>query len=157
MSGDDASHRFAVRYNELAWELLARTERGEEETARMIHAAHASHMHWLDCGGPANWQRGAWLVARVLAEAGDGAGALRHAAECRRLTDAHGGEMADFDLAYALEAEARAHAVAGDLDRARSLRAAARAAAGGIAGEGDRKLVLADIEGGNWAGLGVDA
>jgi len=54
--------------------------------------------------------------------------------------------IGDWDLAFAYEALARAHAIAGDAVQARAYTDQALAAAEDIAEDGERDLVLADLE-----------
>ncbi len=54
--------------------------------------------------------------------------------------------IGDWDLAFAYEALARAHAIAGDAVQAREYTDQALAAAEDIAEDGERDLVLADLE-----------
>lgn len=59
--------------------------------------------------------------------------------------------LADFDLAYAHEARARALACLGRLGEARAERAAAQAVP--VAGDEDRSIVESDLAAGPWFGL----
>jgi hypothetical protein len=61
---------------------------------------------------PANRARGEWLVSRVYAVAGRPEVALHHAERC--LAWCERGGLADWDLAFAYEALARASRLAGD-------------------------------------------
>lgn len=70
--------------------------------------------------------------------------ALHHARRVLDLCQENG--IADWDLAFACEALARAHAIAGDTDRAREYTDLALAAAEDIAEDEDRDLLLADLE-----------
>jgi len=54
--------------------------------------------------------------------------------------------IGDWDLAFAFEALARAHAVAGEAGKARHYTDRALAAVNNITDEEDRALVLADLE-----------
>jgi len=54
--------------------------------------------------------------------------------------------IGDWDLAFAFEALARGHAVAGDADQARAYTEQALAAAEDIAEDDERELVLGDLE-----------
>jgi hypothetical protein len=83
----------------------------------------------MHAGTIANRARSEWQCSRVYAVLGRSEPALHHARRCLELCESAPDEMADFDLPFALEAMARAHAVAGDedaagewLDRARSAR-----------------------------------
>lgn len=153
LTREEAQRHFAVAFNRLAWRLLGTRYRDDEETARMIHAAHASLIHWLEVGSPVNWQRGYWLLARVYCEVGNGDAAIIYARQSRSVHDAHLAEMSRFDTVYALEAEARALAVSGETEAAMQLLEQARSAAELVADEQDRKFILDDISGGNWGDL----
>ncbi len=54
--------------------------------------------------------------------------------------------IGDWDLAFAYEALARAYAVAGDAEQAREYTDQALAAAEDIVEDGEREIVLADLE-----------
>jgi hypothetical protein len=125
------------------WTLLEKDDRTERETELMIHAAHASRFFWEAVGEPVNHARGEWQISRAYAVARRPEPALHHAELCLAICEAHA--IGAYDLAYAYEAIARAHAVAGR--RAESLRwgAQARAAAERIEDEDDRDLLLSDV------------
>jgi hypothetical protein len=150
---DPDDRTFAIAFNQQAWALLGKAERTAEEDRLMVHAAHASLLHWLATGTRVHEQRGLWLIARVYAELGIVGEAMRHAQACAALTEQVRGELQPFDLAYAEEAVARAHAVAGDAESAATHRARAEELAAAISAEADRKLALEDIAAGNWGVL----
>jgi hypothetical protein len=143
-SGDDQLHRKlgADLFNG-TWTLLERPDRTPDDDARMIHMAHASAYHWLQVGGPENFARSHWQCSRVYATVGRAEPALYHARLALDICERHG--IGDFDLAYAYEALARAHAVAGDPAESARWLAQARAAAAGLAEQDDRDLLLADL------------
>jgi hypothetical protein len=70
------------------------------------------------------------------------------------LAEAHGDEMAPFDLAYACEAIARASALAGDEHEATRYLELAREAGTRITDAEDRQIFEGDLNGGNWYGIG---
>jgi hypothetical protein len=82
---------------------------------------------------------------------GHGDLALHHAD--RTLAVVESARLADFDLAYAHEARARALACLGRLDEADAELAAARAVP--VAEADDRKLVESDIASEPWYGLSI--
>jgi hypothetical protein len=112
----------------------------------MIGAAHASLFHWsqVSSATPANLARGEWLVSRVYTVLGRADPAIYHARRVLEICEDNG--IGDWDLAFAYEALARAHAVAGDAVAAREHTDQALAAAEDITGAEDRELVLADLE-----------
>jgi hypothetical protein len=90
-----------------------------------------------------NHARGEWQLARVYAVVERPEPALHHARRCLAICEDHG--IGGFDLGFAHEALARAHAVAGDHDAAARHAEDARAAAAEIAEDDDREMVLADL------------
>ena len=117
-----------------------------EDDDRMIHAAHASRYHWGEVpeATPANLARGEWQISRVYAVLKMAESARYHAQRVLDICQKNGIE--DWDLAFAFEALARAHAVAGEAGKARYYTDRALAAVANIAGDEDRALVLADLE-----------
>lgn len=98
-------------FNEV-WSLMEKPARSEAETLRMIHAAHASRLHWEVVGRPVNLVIGEWQVSRVYAVLGRAEPALFHARQCHALCCSNG--IGGFHLAEAHEAMARAFRVAHD-------------------------------------------
>ena len=141
--------------NGLVWQLLARTDRADDDDARMVDAAHASQYHWREAGGPPG-TRGEWLLSHVYAVLGRAEPALHHARRCLALAGAEQG-VADFDHAYAAEAMARALACAGDLDQAAAWHTWATAAGAAITDDEDREIFTADLTTGPWFDLPAGA
>ena len=105
---------------------------------RMLHAAHASRFHWGEAEEckPENLARGEWQISRVYAVLGRSEPAIWHARRC--LAHCEQNRIGDWDLAYAYEALARAHALAGNGETA-TWKAKARAAGDAIADPEDRE------------------
>jgi hypothetical protein len=135
----------AQLFNE-TWRLMDQENRTREDDDRMIHAAHASRYHWgqVPDATPANLARGEWQISRVYAVLGRAEPARYHAQRVLDICEDNG--IDDWDLAFAFEALARAHAVAGEAGKARHYTDQALAAAKDIADDEDRVLVLADLE-----------
>jgi hypothetical protein len=125
------------------WTLLERSDRSPLADDEMIHAAHASRHHWGEVGEPVNLARGEWQCSRVYAVLRRAEPALWHARRYLALCEEHG--IADWDLAFAHEAIARALKVAGDHEGARAAVARARELAADIAEDEDRELLLGDL------------
>jgi ribosomal protein S18 acetylase RimI-like enzyme len=125
------------------WTLLEKEGRTREDDTRMIHMAHASGYHWLQAGTPPNFARSHWLCSHVYSVLGRGEPALYHAQLTHDICAEHA--IGGFDLAYAFEALARAHAVAGERGESARWRDRARAAAADIADAEDRDLLLSDL------------
>ena len=139
----DVQRTLAADLFNYCWDLIEKPDRDQRETELMIDAAHASRFFWEEVGEPVNHARGEWQISRAYAVARRPESALHHAALCLAICEANG--IGGFDLAYAYEALARAHAVAGDREEAKRLAAQARGAADGIDDEDDRELLLAGL------------
>jgi len=109
-------------FNE-AWRLMET----REDDDRLLHITHASRYHWGEAEEcrPENLARGEWQVSRVYTVLGRPEPAIWHARRCLEHCEANG--IGDWDLAYAYEALARAHGLAGD-DEAEQWKAKARTA-----------------------------
>ncbi len=141
---DAAWHRFcAVEANNATWELITRPERDGEADEDMLRRAYAAAYHWDRAAGrtPANAVRADWLLARVHVLAGRPEVGLQHARRCLDGCERHG--LADFDLAYAHEAHARALQALGRTEEAAAARSAALAVP--LADEEDRQHLEADL------------
>jgi hypothetical protein len=132
MAGEERQR--GVELFNATWELLG--SRADDD--RMLHMAHASRFHWGEAPEckPENLARGEWLVSRVYSVLGRAEPAIWHARRCLDHCEENG--IGDWDLAYAYEALARAHAVAGDAEAA-EWKTKARAAGDEIADAEDRE------------------
>jgi hypothetical protein len=141
---DPATHRrLGVDLYNATWTLIENAERSPAETDEMIHSAHASRWHWARVGEPVNLARGEWLCSRVYATLGRGEPALWHARRCVEILEENG--VADWDIAAAYEAMARASFVAGDPASGALWKANATAALDGISDVDDREPIVQDI------------
>jgi DNA-binding transcriptional MerR regulator len=136
--------RLAADLFNRTWELLELTDRTPLQDDEMIHAAHASRYHWGQVGEPANLARGEWQCSRVYAVLRHAEPALWHARRCLAICEDHG--LADWDIAAAQEAMARASLVAGDEAAAREWLGRARASCATITDEEDRRIIESDLE-----------
>ena len=137
-------HTFAVRLFNLTWDLLDKPDRTLEDDERMIHAAHASRFHWGEIGTPLEAERGEWQISHVYATLERTEPALHHAARCLAICLEH--DYGDFDLAFAYEALARAHAVAGNTGEAHTYLQLAEAAGEQVANENDRAYLMEELK-----------
>lgn len=126
------------------WDLMEKKDRTVEDTFEMIHAAHASRYHWSFAGTAVNWARGEWQTSRVYSVLNHPEAALFHAQRCLDLCIEY--HIGDFDLAYAYEALARGYALAGNSANKEKYIALAQEASVDIQENGDRKLLMADLE-----------
>jgi hypothetical protein len=149
----EAQKEFAKRTNGEVWQLLGKSGRTTAEDEQMELAAYASLYHWLQVGTEVNHQRGEWMIAHVHTVLGDRDPALKHAKRCLHLTESFKNQMADFDIAYAYEGMARAHALAGDKETARQYFVKAKAAGDAIGNSEDKEIFTGDLESGDWYGI----
>jgi hypothetical protein len=135
----DVDHRrLGVDLFNHTWTFLEREERTSDEDDAMLNASHASRWHWSQASKEAKHQaRGEWQLARVYAVLGRGEPAVYHAERC--LDWCGRGEVEDWDLAFAYEALARAHAVAGNTAEAARFKELARETGDEIADPEDRE------------------
>ena len=150
---DEAHKYFAKSINSRVWELLQKPDRSQIENDEMLYAAHACTYHWKFAGTAVHQQRGEWLISRVHVILGHPQEALQHAERCFELTEDHKEMMADFDIAYAYEGLARAHALSGSQREADKYYRLAEGAGNAIEDEEDQSIFLADFQGGDWYGL----
>ncbi|MBN1483387.1 MAG: hypothetical protein JXA37_01585 [Chloroflexia bacterium] len=127
------------------WDYLDQTERSAEDADDMVHTAHASRYHWGQVGTPLELERGEWQISRVYAVLGRPEPALYHARRCLQRCQEHG--LGDFDLAFAYEALARAHAVAGHPAEREKYLQLARGAGEQIGDKGNREYFFSELEG----------
>ena len=143
---DTATHRELGKalFNHV-WTLLETEDRSPDQADDMIHAAHAARLHWTRAEGPGSAEaaRGEWQCSRVYAVLGRGEPALWHARRCLAIHEAAG--RADWDVAAAYEALARASVVAGDDTAAADWKARATAALDGIGDRDDRDIIEGDL------------
>jgi hypothetical protein len=140
---EDAQRQLAKDLFGRTWTLLETDGRTAEQDDEMIHAAHASRFHWGEVGGPEHRARGEWQISRVYSVVGRGEPAIHHARRCLEICEQNG--IDDWDLAFAYEALARAHASAGDTAEAARYKELAREAGEQIADAEDREIFDADF------------
>jgi DNA-binding transcriptional MerR regulator len=143
----DVDHRrLGVDLFNYTWTFLEKENRTRDEEDEMLFATHASAYHWLHAEGaqPQNRARGEWQIARVYAVLERGEPAIHHAQRCLDHCQENG--IGDWDLAFAYEALARAHKVAGNDGEFRRNLELAREAGAKIADAEDRELLEKDVD-----------
>lgn len=140
----EEERKLAITYFNSVWTLMEKEDRTTEDDDLMLHMAHASRYHWGQVGKAEHFARGEWQVSRVYAVLHRSEPCLHHAQRVLDICLAN--EIADWDLAFAYEALARGHAVAGDAEAARAMTERALQAVENVADDEDRKIVLADLE-----------
>ena len=141
----EEERQLAVDLFNHSWTLLELPERTPEQDDELIHAAHASRHHWAAVGTPANLARGEWQLSRIYTVLGRSEPALHHGRRCLAYCEANPDALEDWDLPYAHEALARAHALAGDADEAGRHAEQARALAARVADAEDREHLEEDL------------
>ena len=149
----EAHYLFATDFRNRAWNLLDQPTRTRDEDERMRDYAHASLAHWRITGTAVQYERSEWMLARVYAVLGQAEPALLHAQRCLELLEDHKSEMGELDFAFAPEAMARAHAIAGNKSYALKYIALAQQAGDAIRSEDDRNTFFQEFNGGNWNGM----
>jgi uncharacterized protein YndB with AHSA1/START domain len=98
----------AVEANNSLWDLFDMPERSDDDVQDMLRRAYAAAYHWQRArdAKPENAARADYMIAKALLLSGQPAASLRSADRCLAICVEHG--LADFDLAYAQEARARA-------------------------------------------------
>ena len=140
---DPDQHRAAgIVANNSIWDLLgepASPERDEE----LLRRAYAAAYHWQRAARrtPENEIRARYMLSKVHMAVGQPDRGLHYAERCMAGCVEHG--LADFDLAYAHEARARALKALGRAEEAATAWQAALDTP--IADEEDRKIVVADM------------
>ena len=141
----ETRRRLAAECFNKTWTLIEKPDRTPEDDDEMLHGAHASRYHWGEVGTAANRARGEWQCSRVYALLGRSEPALHHAQRCLDICESSPDALEEWDLPFAYEALARAHAAAGNADESRAWLERGRAAAAAIADDDDRDLLDADL------------
>ena len=139
----ETRRRLAIESFNHVWTLLDTADRTADQADEMIHGAHASRYLWGQVGDASNRTRGEWQCSRVYAVLGRAEPALYHAQRCLEICQRYG--IADWDLAVAYEALARASRLADDTEGFNRNLAALRAAIDQIADHEDREILAADL------------
>ena len=155
----DVHRWFGTHLNNEAWKVLDDQALSPDDLpARRedaLYRAYASAYHWRQVGNAINQGRGEHLISRTAVLVGFADLAIRHATRYLELIDTHPDLAEDWDHAFAHEAMARALAMAGDFDRARSERLEAERLCALIAEDEERAIVEGELAREPWFGLGV--
>lgn len=151
-------HRwFGTNLNNGTWNAIADGSVGPQSSADdrelFLYSAYASAYHWRIVGNQANAARGEHLISRAASVVGEPDVALRHARRCLEIIERNPGEVADWDAPFGYEALARAYAGLGELGRAAEARATAIELTNNVAEDGDRGVLMEELERGPWFGL----
>ena len=136
--------RAAITLFNLVWSLLDKKDRTKQEDDKMVHAVHASRFHWGEIGTSVEFERGEWQISRVYSVLKRSQSALYHAETCLGICKEN--NIGDFDIAFAYEAMARAHAVAGDKSDCEKYIKLAKEAGEQIEKKEDKDLFFGDLK-----------
>lgn len=136
--------KMAVDLFNSVWSFLDKKERTTEEEDEMVHAAHASRYHWSQIGSSLEKERGEWQISRVYSVLKRPQPALYHAQRCMEICKEN--NIGDFDIAFAYEAMARAHAVSGEEAESKKYIELGKKAGNQIKNEEDKKIFFGDLE-----------
>jgi uncharacterized protein YndB with AHSA1/START domain len=140
----EAWHRAqGIEANNAVWDLVGTPDRTPDEDEELVRRAYAAAYHWDRAARrtPANAARGAYMIAKAQLAVGQPLIALAAADRCMAVCVEHG--IADFDLAYAHEARARALHALGRREEAAAAWAAAHAVP--IADPDDKQVLDEDL------------
>lgn len=140
----EAHKKFAVDLFNLVWNLMDKKERTIEENDKMVHATHASRFHWGEIGTPLEFERGEWQISRVYSVLKLPQQALYHAQRCLEICKSN--NIRDFDIAFAYEAIARAHAIAGQKEECKKYLQLAKEAGEQIKEKGDKDYFFTELK-----------
>ena len=143
-SSAEEHRKFAINLFNLTWSLLDKKKRTQEEDDKMVHAAHASRYHWGEIGTPLEFERGEWQISRVYSVLRRSEPALFHAKRCLDICKEN--NIKDFDIAFAYEAMARAHAIAGNRTECEKYLQLAKEAADKIKKKEDKNYFLSELK-----------
>lgn len=142
-----AAHKyFAVKCFNAAWDLIDNSNRTAAQDEEMLRLAMASVWHWTqrdDCT-PQNLSVGYWQVSRIYAILKRADDARRYGQMSLEVSQSEG--VGPFHRGYALEALARAEAVAGNRARMESYLSQAQRLADAISDAEERKLLVDDLK-----------
>ena len=135
-------HFSSMCFNQV-WSLLDKTNRTQDEDRQMVLLAFASLYHWTQRPECANQQLsvGYWQISRVHAVLSLPDEALRYADICNSFSQ----DLPPFYRGYALEAVARAAALAGKIPQARLAYGEATGLLNEIADADERHLLAQDL------------
>ncbi|HKZ95241.1 MAG TPA: hypothetical protein VJ249_11795 [Candidatus Bathyarchaeia archaeon] len=139
----EAHKKFAVDLFNLTWTLMDKKDRTKDDDDKMVHATHASRFHWGEIGTPLEFERGEWQISRVYSVLNRPQQALYHAQRCLEICQAN--SIGDWDIAFAYEAVARAHAVAGQQIECEKYLQLAKEAGEKIKEKGDRDYLFSEL------------
>ncbi len=151
-------HRwYAVELHNRTWAALDEGTIGPhspiEQREQLLYGAMASTYHWMHAGTAINHARGEHLISSVATKVGRPDLGLSHAHRSLEIAEAHPDEAQEWDLGFAHEAIARAHAALGDPDAARTHRDLAKGIAAHMEDEEDKAILDDAIAGGDWYGI----
>jgi hypothetical protein len=149
--------RLGVDLNNATWDRLDAGDVDAGSPARdreaLLYGAYATAYHWMQSGTPVHQARAEHLISRTALRVGLADVALAHARRCLELLEENPDLAEDWDLAFAHEALARAHAATGDPESGRRHRSEAVGRTEAITDPEERAIVEAELGRGEWFGM----
>ncbi len=142
-------HDFAVTTHNALWSILDKTEPSDEELEEAMHMAHASRNHWSKAGSIINIARAEYMISRVYFSMDRAEPTLFHAERCLELTEEAkktDDAFQDWDLPFAYEVVARAHAIAGNKDECYTYRELAQKEIDALESDEDKKITQGELD-----------
>ncbi len=139
-----AIRQMAVDTFNQAWTLMEMETRTPEVDDELIATTHASRYLWGLIGEPVNLARGDWQISRVYTVLGRAEPALHHARRCLQILEDNG--IGDWDLGFAHEALARAHALDGNRNKAMQHLELGREIAATVKDEADGAWLIENLD-----------
>lgn len=136
--------KMAVETNNSIWPVLDSENPTAVQLEEALHSAYTSRYHWGKIGTAVNAQRAEYMISRVYCAMNRGEPALFHAKRCLEITKEN--DIGDFDLAFAYEVMARAHAVSGDEKECKKYYERAQTATEQVKNPEDRKICEGELE-----------
>ncbi len=144
MTLDEFHKKIAIQTNNSVWPTLDKDSPSQDELDQALHMAHTSHYHWSKIGEPINIARAEYMIARVYSAMGEGSRAAHHAELCLKITEKTG--IGDFDLAFAYEVLAKAHAANGDSESCKKYKQLAQKATDAVKDDQDKKICQGEVD-----------
>lgn len=141
-----AHRHFSVACFNAIWDLMDKEQRLPDDVEQMIHLAHVSFWHWMQCSevDATKISVGYWMLSRVYAVAKQSNQALIYAEKCLDISREK--QLEPFYLAYAYEALARASSMRSEQEKTKTYLQKGMEACAQVSDPESQSMVKADLE-----------